>query len=296
FRSRFKSVIIAWLAFDVMSFLLFAAVVDEITLVKMAAFASLFLAGTAAAAALVMTAPQFEGAPPPLVGATASVAALVYVPAAAVVALVFMTGAATGFAALLLVQLLLLAFFVTVSALMFWAVKRKRISDASTERRAAGVYGLLARAQGLLAHMQPGSGEAQSLERAIEEIRYFDKNSSVPADREIAEKLMALDEIYSPRPASPPSAARLAAPAPPEDALLESLNAAVSGEALPQGGGLPAGPPASASGGAPARTEPAAPFADPVAQRAYAAQLLEDICRLALRRKDESLNAKRGSL
>jgi hypothetical protein len=51
--------------------------------------------------------PQFAGSPPPLVGATAYVAAMVYVPAAAVVALIFMAGAATGLAALILVQLLL---------------------------------------------------------------------------------------------------------------------------------------------------------------------------------------------
>jgi hypothetical protein len=207
-----------------------------------------------------------------------------------------MIGAATGFAALLLIQILLLAFFVTVSAMMFWAVKRKRIQDASVEHRATGIYGLLTRAQVLLAHMQPGSQEAGSLERSIEEIRYFDKNSSVPADREIADKLMALDEIYNPRPASPSPAAASAAPPPsaqasPEDALLESLNAAVSGEALPRGGGSPAIAP-----GAPSPAALETPAADPAAQGAYAAQLLEDLYRLALRRKDESLNAKRGSL
>ncbi|MDR1037106.1 MAG: hypothetical protein LBT40_11205, partial [Deltaproteobacteria bacterium] len=205
--TRYKSVIVAWLAFDIIAFLLFAAVVSDVTFVKIAAFASLFLAGTVAAVALIMTAPQFAGSPPPLVGATASVAAMVYVPAAAVVALIFMAGAATGLAALILVQLLLLALFASVSAMMYWAVKRKAVSDAGVERRAAGVYGLLARAQALQAQMPAGSAEARSLERSVEEIRYFDKNSSVPADREIAERLMDLDEIYNPRPSAQPSPA-----------------------------------------------------------------------------------------
>jgi hypothetical protein len=286
--TRYKSVIIAWLAFDILSALLFAVAVSELTFVKFAASAALFMAGTAAALALVATAPAGPGAPPPLVSAAAALAALAYLPLAAAVSVVFMVGAATGLAALVLIELLLFALFVAASFGLYWAAKRKAVSDAATERRASGVYGLLSRAEALLGRLPAGSPEARSLERTVEEIRYFDKNSSVATDREIAERLMDLDEIYNPRPDSPaPPPAPAAPAASPGDPVLESLDFVAPG-ALPSGGEPPV-PPATSPA-------PSARAADPAAQRANAAELLEELYRLTLRRKDDSLAAKRGAL
>jgi hypothetical protein len=211
----------------------------------------------------------------------AGAAALVYVVLATVVSLVFMAGAAVGLASLILVQLALFGLFAAVAAAMYWAAARKASSDSAIERRADAVYGLLARAEALLRRLPAGSPEARSLERSIEEIRYFDKNSSVPTDRLIAERLMDLDEIYSPAGAPSGNAPRHPAPDG-ASSVLESLDAAAGGGASPP---APA-PPATGTDHSP----------DPAAQKANAEQLLEELYRLTLRRKDESLASKRGSL
>ncbi|MDR1039517.1 MAG: hypothetical protein LBR80_04995 [Deltaproteobacteria bacterium] len=280
--TRYKSVIIAWLVFNVAAFILFAVMIGEnLTFVKFAAFFAMLAAGAVAAASLILSASPFQGSrPAPLLAGTAGVAAIVYVPVASAVSLVFMTGAASGLLALILLHLSLAAVFIAASAGIYLAAKRKAASDAAVERRAAGAFSLLSRAESIMSRLPQGSPEARSLERSVEEIRYFDKNSSVPADREIAERLMDLAEIIDPRPAaapapsSPPSLS-------PEDSALASLEAAVSG-------GAP--PPAEAP------RAPVASAADPAARMANTSELLEELYRLTLRRKDESLNSKRGSL
>ncbi|MDR2612008.1 MAG: hypothetical protein LBG06_03950 [Deltaproteobacteria bacterium] len=277
--NRLKPLAIAWLAFDalvILALILFAVAADGLTPARLAAFAALLLAGTAAAGSLALPRLARPGAPAPLASGGAALAALVYLAMAFAVSLLFMAGIATGLAALVLVQLLLLAVFAAAAYGMSWAARRKSFSDASAERRADGVYGLLSRAETLLARFPQGSPEARSLERSIEEIRYFDKNSSVPTDRLIAERLMDLDEIFNPAKPSPPYTA-------PPDLLLEPPGSVAAGSPPP-----PAGDPGAAA--------PPSPPADPAAQSANAAQLLEEIYRLAIRRKDESLAAKRGSL
>ncbi|MDR3152999.1 MAG: hypothetical protein LBW85_01715 [Deltaproteobacteria bacterium] len=287
--SRFKPIVIAWIAFDILAFILFAAAAGgDLTVAKLLAFLALLGAGAVAAAALILLGSGLPRQGAPLVPVAAAGLAIVYVLLAAALSVIFMTGLLAGAVLVLLLQLILLALFVLAAVGLRYAFRRKAFSDAGTERRADLALGLLSRAQALLAKIPEGSPEAKSLEASIEEIRYFDKNSSVPSDRLIADKLVDLEAIFSPAPASGPLAPAprpSPGPASPEAGLLESLEAAAS-EASPA-----SGPPEdSAAAGAASGS----PLPDPAAQRANAVMLLRELQSLTARRREESLNSKRG--
>jgi hypothetical protein len=257
FQTRFKKVLLVWAVLVFISGLIYAMASGS-GLSSLLGFFFLLLAETVAAAAFVfyLMNPQKMGSPLMTTGLISST--ILYLVVSAIISLVFITGLTSAIRFLVAPQIILLVLFVSV--VLIFMLSSKSNKDAQVERRVSLVVGMEQRARSIHAKLAGKNPEAaRLLEKIIEEIKYFDKNSEVRTDKTITDKLLDLDNIIS----SPPPQASASA------------------------GELPAGTNVI-EGSSPEAPSPALQE-DPIS-------MLNEIYQLTQVRNSESLQAKRGSI
>jgi hypothetical protein len=253
FQARFKKVILIWAVLIFISGLIFA-MASGTGFPSLLGFFFLLLAETVAAAAFVFYLMTPQRLNSPLLATGLISTTVLYLAVSAIISLIYITGLSTTIRYLVAPQVILLVLFVSV--ILIFLISSKNSKDAQIGRRISLVEGMEQRARAIYARLSGKNPEAAKLlEKIIEEIKYFDKNSEVRTDKVIMDKLLDLENIISPL---PPAASQ------------------------PSSGELPGGTEAIEGSDAPA------PHGDAVS-------LLNDVYQLTLARREESLKAKSGS-
>ncbi|MDR2460248.1 MAG: hypothetical protein LBE38_05640 [Deltaproteobacteria bacterium] len=199
--SKFKLTVFIWAVAVVISGLMFAILISEGTVAKWLGLAFLLLAETitAAAVSLIYFTPEKFNSMLASVGTFS--AAGVYLIAAAIIALIFMLGISQNIAVLFGVEISLILILAVVIFLFLVFSKDRVEHDRAIERKISLVAGIADHARKLKSLIPRDSPPEvqQTMDKILEEIRYFDKNSEVQTDKIITDKLINLERAFSPQ-------------------------------------------------------------------------------------------------
>jgi hypothetical protein len=196
FNSRLKVVIVLGFIWMVISLVVFLIVTDEPTSTQKIGLFFLLLSEALITGLLALQelVPQGTG---PLFRVGTYVAATVYAVLSLSNALVHTLGLATSSTFLIVFEVVLFGLLISIELVLYLSSKGVSATDRVTSAKMGLAMELRTRLDNLAKLNTLPPDILERLKRVIEEVRYFDKNSSVASDTTIGDKITQLEAIFA---------------------------------------------------------------------------------------------------
>jgi hypothetical protein len=195
-QSRFKVIVITWAIIVFLSGLLFA-IASPGGASSWLGFFFLLVAITITAAAFVLYILTPAKLDSTLLSTGLIASTLTYLVISGIISFIYIIFSPESLRFLVVPQLILLVLLAAV--LLIFYVSSKGHKSLDIERRVSLVSGIDLRTRNIYIKLKGSYPEAAKvLEKVIEEIKYFDKNSEVRTDKTITDKLLNLEALIEP--------------------------------------------------------------------------------------------------